>query len=114
MVVVKERRITNEIPPSTLLQVWIPFHSPSSFNTSLYPTIERDNHTFSPSCKPLISKIKTANDNGNAMFLSIVVKGILTEKSTVRDRERKINGTNKLFDNRFTISNKMIYTSFTR
>src|SRR3989338_10592835 len=106
MVVLKERRITNEIPPSTLLQVWSPFHSPSSFNTSLYPTIERDNHTFSPSCRPLISKIKKANDNGNSMIRSIAVKGIFTVRSKLKDTERKNNGINIFFVSKFIASNK--------
>src|SRR3990172_11276159 len=114
MVVVKERRITNEIPPSTLLQVWSPFHSPSSFNTSLYPTIERDNHTFSPSCRPLISKIKTANDNGKSMLRSIAVKGTFTERSKMEDTERKTDGIIIFFASKFIASNKTMYNNFTR
>ena len=68
--------------------------------------LERDNHTFSPSCKPLISKIKTANDNGNNMLRSIAVKGIFTERSKMKDTKRKNNGINIFFVSKFIASNK--------
>src|SRR3989304_983509 len=106
IVVVKEKTITNEIPPSTLQKIISPLYKPSSLKTTSYPAIEKDNHIFSPSCKPLTARIKIASVDGMNIFLIITPKGTFTDNSIDNDANRKDTGITMFLAIKFIVSNE--------